>query len=399
MKNSFINALIGSILFVKFTLGICQTLAPIEVTYHIKEKNMQEISGLIADSLSEHGNYTFWALGDGGAPAKLYKYELRNLDSFTISQENQEDTALLLDSTTFLNASNVDWEELSHSNSHIFIGDFGNNNGNRTNLRIYRFKRAKLGSKNVSVDTLHISYSRQIDFSSQRFHPWDCEAMYWKNDSLVLLSKGLFNSKIYIYTIPDQPGHYSIEPSDSFQSTQLITGASIKLGGGSNFPDLVGYNFNSSFKLNSVFGLLQKPFKNYWTSDPSEKLREPHQLESIATPIIPLPVLQMAYATEKYDGKNARIYLHGVFGSSKQNIKQIEVSLHPNPVSSDLHLTLNTQASGRLIISDIQGKWIKNIPIEHGSHLIDVAALPKGVYLLNLYAINFAPYSQTFIKQ
>jgi hypothetical protein len=107
----------------------------------------------------------------------------------------------------------------------------------------------------------------------------------------------------------------------------------------------------------------------------------------------------MAYATEKYDGKNARIYLHGVFGSSKQNIKQIEVSLHPNPVSSDLHLTLNTQASGRLIISDIQGKWIKNIPIEHGSHLIDVAALPKGVYLLNLYAINFAPYSQTFIKQ
>ena len=376
-----------------------QTLAPIEVTYHIKQENMQEISGLIADSLSVNGNYTFWALGDGGAPAKLYKFELKNLDSFTIGKEHEEDTAVLIDSTAFLNASNKDWEELSHSDSHIFIGDFGNNNGNRKDLRIYRFKRNQLGSNNVNADTLHISYSRQVDFSSQRFHPWDCEAMYWKNDSLVLLSKGLLNYKIYVYTIPDKPGHYSMEPSDSFQSTQLITGANNKLTEGNYLPDIVGYNFNSSFKLNSVFGVLQKPFKNYWSSDPSEKLREPHQLESIATPIIPLPVLQMAYATERYDGKNARIYLHGVYGRSKVNRRQIEVSMHPNPISSDLHLTLNSQAIGRLIISDMQGKWIKNMPIEHGSHWVDIAALPAGIYLLHLYTTDFAPYSQTFIKQ
>jgi len=187
----------------------------------------------------KNGNYTFWALADGGAPAKLYKYELKSVDSL-IEKNQFEDTATLIDSTTFINAGNKDWEELTQSPNQVFIGDFGNNDGNRTDLKIFKFDRNDLGSQNIKVDTLAISYARQIDFSSQRFHAWDCEAMYWENDSLVLLSKGIANSRVYIYKFPDNKGSYALNPIDSFQSTQLITGASNYAG---QEISLVGYNF------------------------------------------------------------------------------------------------------------------------------------------------------------
>ncbi len=39
---------------------------------------------------------------------------------------------------TIQNATNVDWEDICTDNDYIYIGDFGNNNGNRTNLKIYK---------------------------------------------------------------------------------------------------------------------------------------------------------------------------------------------------------------------------------------------------------------------
>ena len=39
---------------------------------------------------------------------------------------------------TIQNAANVDWEDICTDDDYIYIGDFGNNSGNRTNLRIYK---------------------------------------------------------------------------------------------------------------------------------------------------------------------------------------------------------------------------------------------------------------------
>ena len=33
---------------------------------------------------------------------------------------------------------NVDWEDITQDETHIYIADFGNNNGNRTDLKIYK---------------------------------------------------------------------------------------------------------------------------------------------------------------------------------------------------------------------------------------------------------------------
>ena len=36
------------------------------------------------------------------------------------------------------NATNMDWEDMTSSKDYLFVGDMGNNNGNRQDLRIYR---------------------------------------------------------------------------------------------------------------------------------------------------------------------------------------------------------------------------------------------------------------------
>ena len=39
------------------------------------------------------------------------------------------------------NAQNVDWEDITADDNYIYIGDFGNNNGTRTDLKIYRISQ------------------------------------------------------------------------------------------------------------------------------------------------------------------------------------------------------------------------------------------------------------------
>ena len=70
------------------------------------------------------------------------------------------------------NANNIDWEDICHDSNYIYIGDFGNNSGSRTNLRIYRLSiPSYLTSSNdtVYVDTIQFSYADQIDFTPSSF--------------------------------------------------------------------------------------------------------------------------------------------------------------------------------------------------------------------------------------
>ena len=43
----------------------------------------------------------------------------------------------ILRTISIANASNIDWEDLAENDTHLFIADIGNNNGNRQDLKIY----------------------------------------------------------------------------------------------------------------------------------------------------------------------------------------------------------------------------------------------------------------------
>lgn len=72
------------------------------------------------------------------------------------------------------------------------MGDFGNNYGDRHNLRLLRVPLASLGpgANTVSAQAINFYYPDQTTFSrSLNNHNYDSEAVFFRNDSLHLFTK------------------------------------------------------------------------------------------------------------------------------------------------------------------------------------------------------------------
>lgn len=195
------------------------------------EEAVSETSGLVVlnDHIITHND-------SGGAPAL---YEVDTLTG-TVTR------------TVYLsNASNVDWEDICTDDDYLYIGDFGNNQGTRTDLKIYRLSvAAYLSSENdtVSVDTIHFNYADQTDFSPGPFSTnFDAEAFIAINDSLYIFTKNWGNFRSNVYVLPNQPGSYQAERIDSLDTQGLITGATFSPS--TNTVVLSGHTFSNAFVI------------------------------------------------------------------------------------------------------------------------------------------------------
>jgi len=190
---------------------------------------ISETSGLI------YWNGGLWTQNDSGNPAELYKID-------TI-------TGQILQTITITGADNVDWEDLAQDENHIYIGDFGNNLGNRTDLKIYITDKSSYpltGDGSVSADIINFSYGDQLKFKKKnRSNDFDCESLMAFGDSLYIFTKNWANEQTRLYAMPKNPGTYEILPNDQFNVDGLITGADI-LEDGSEVV-LCGYKNYSPF--------------------------------------------------------------------------------------------------------------------------------------------------------
>lgn len=173
--------------------------------------SMEEISGLI------YFDGTLWALNDGGNANEIY-------------QLNPTDGSIIR-TVTISNASNTDWEDLAQDDTHLYVGDFGNNSGDRTDLKVYKVLKSDMGTSgdvSITASTIHFSYSDQVSFvTAPQANAFDCEAFFFANDSLHLFSKDWVNLSTRHYTLSINPGTYSISPKESFNVAGLVTAASI----------------------------------------------------------------------------------------------------------------------------------------------------------------------------
>jgi len=170
-----------------------------------------------------------WTHGDSGNPPVLYRVDPA--------------TGNILRQVAVSNATNVDWEEVTTDGTWVYVGDFGNNAGNRTNLRVYRFPLEQLldGSiTSVQADTIRFSYADQTDFSPPyQAHNWDCEAFIAKGDSLYLFTKNWADFRSYVYALPNIPGDHLAMRRDTLEAMGLITGAAFDAP--NNALALIGY--------------------------------------------------------------------------------------------------------------------------------------------------------------
>lgn len=171
--------------------------------------SLNETSGLVVL------NGEVWTQLDSGNPNNLYR----------IHPTSGE----VLRTVTVNNATNSDWEDITTDSEWLYIGDFGNNGGSRTDLRVYRVSLSELldpGTTEVQADTIRFTYPLQTDFTvAGNNNDWDCEAMIALDDSLFLFSKNWVTNTSYLYALPATPGDQLAQRRDTLDAQGLITGA------------------------------------------------------------------------------------------------------------------------------------------------------------------------------
>ena len=177
------------------------------------------------------GNRLF-TINDGGNSAEI--------------QEIHPDTGLILRSIQVTNASNVDWEDLAASQDYLFIGDFGNNSGNRTDLKILRIPISTLLIQTqVTAEVINFSYQDPNGVSNPNL-PYDCEAMVFSSGKLYLFTKGTLTNESRTFVLDPTPGNQVAQRIGIFEAPGKLTGADLTPDGKSLI--FIGYEtsgFNS----------------------------------------------------------------------------------------------------------------------------------------------------------
>lgn len=273
------------------------------------------------------------------------------------------------------NATNNDWEDICTDSLYIYIGDFGNNSGARTNLKIYRVLITDyLNTPNdtVTADTINFSYADQTNFTPTSYSTnFDAEAIVSIGDSLYIFTKNWGNYWTNIYALSKTPGTYQLTKIDSINALGLITGATYNET--ENNIALVGYTYNSAFFIKiSQFSNTQfsggSIVRNVLTVPAS------FQVESI----IHNSPNEYYLTAEEHSSGSSSLYRLTItpLGIESFNIKS--PFIYPNPSNTIIHI--NTNNIVEVEIYDLSGNLLK----QTNSTKIKVSDFKKGVYFISV---------------
>lgn len=186
------------------------------------DKQIFETSGLV------YFNGSLWTHNDSGNENAIYKLDTKGN---------------ILKKVLIANAVNADWEDITQDEENIFIGDFGNNGGNRKDLKILIVSKKDLESKeSVQAQIINFNYTDQKYFSNKYYkHNFDCEAMVCIKDNLYLFTKNHLDKKTKVYSLNKYSKDQTAELIDSFNVKLLVTGASYNKQTGE--IALIGYKY------------------------------------------------------------------------------------------------------------------------------------------------------------
>lgn len=314
-----------------------------------------------------------WAIEDGGNPLEMYE-----LDTLT---------GALLDSFLLTSTTNHDWEDLAQNGTHFFIGDFGNNAGNRTDLRILRFPKSALAIGNAQPDTIDFSFSDQADFDLPfEGHDFDCEAFFFWGDSLHLFSKNWADLKTRHYVLPAEPGSHTAMLRDSLDVQGQVTAADISPDGKAL---LLGYNVQTG---EAFFWLLfDFPGSRFFSGNKRRislgSVLTTSQAEGLAFSDNKTGFI----CSERYSLLPQRLLRFDIGQwvenpSAVQTLESQNVAISPNPFDEYLHLAFGSNLFGETTLtlyrSDgaLAGKWLPNT----SNFTIPAHLLIPGIYWLVL---------------
>ncbi len=340
------------------------------------------VKGTLPSSIAEcsgmayTGGSSFWTHNDGYGDENLYKVS---------------NTGTLSRTVEVLGAVNHDWEDLAQDKdrNYLFIGDFGNNDCDRQNLRIYRIPHpSNISASSVTAEVINFSYPDQTQWPS----PWlnfDVEGFFHFNGKLYLFTKPDLDAIGYtkMYRLSDQPGTHVATLVDSFYTNDRPTSADISPDGTSMiimansrihlFRNFVGDDFfgGQYTKISITGGWTQKEGISFWSNNE-------------------------IYLSDEDNGSGAKLYYidmspwipaavtTGINGEEKSK----DAVALPNPANSffNIRFTSPVLTSCELKLFDLTGKEVRNIKADAGTSAlhIETSAIPAGIYFYKLYADN-----------
>ncbi|WP_299161824.1 T9SS C-terminal target domain-containing protein [uncultured Eudoraea sp.] len=338
-------------------------------------EDVLESSGLI------YYNNKLITHNDSGNSPRLYEVD-------TLSSQ-------IIRTITIDNATNIDWEDITQDDTYIYIGDFGNNTGNRQDLTVYRVAKSDYDVSNtISAERIDFSYEDQTDFTEIQNSDWDAEGMVDFKTQLLIFTKQWQTNGTVAYSIPKIPGSYSAKNMGFYDVSGLVTGAAYNKF--SNVLMLLGYSsqlqpfivriselpINFSFngteeKLGLGIGFSQVEGITYSDSNTYYVSSERYQNN--------LPPITLASQLYTFDTDDAPQETAETPADAEK--EENELIIFRAFGSNELQYDLNSNAPlfGRAIF-DITGKRVRHT---HGSLIennsIDLSGLGSSVYYLTFY--------------
>ena len=353
---------LSSILILLSTLSFAQEINTITSL----SNSINETSGLIFlnSKLITHN--------DSGNEAVLYEID-------TITGEISR-------TVTIDNALNIDWEDITFDENSIYIGDFGNNLGTRTDLKIYRIDILDYFTNDtVNAEIISFSYADQMNFSNQIYaHNFDAEALISRGDSLYIFTKNWLDAKSNVYSLSKTAGTYSTTKVDQLETSGLITGADFNTI--TNTLILSGYSFLNPFIVH-VSEFENAQFSSGTLNKIQLNVDESIQIEGICSH----QDNQYFLSSETHTSGASSLYKLDTQDLAIDNIKPYELALSPNPTSNYL---------------EIKGEEIHNINIYNSSgvlvlqsnkNTINTSKLKSGLYIVKVHSTSGETYFQRLI--
>ncbi|SEH30129.1 hypothetical protein [Chryseobacterium culicis] len=181
------------------------------------EDTIQETSGL---NILNGKLYTF---NDSGNPAELFEIDKKNGKIIRKLKTN---------------LINTDWEALASDGENFYIGDFGNNEGTRKDLMIYKVPYQRLDESTTikipgserSFDGTKILfyYPEQTEFTSKNIkNDFDAEAMIYLNGKLHIFTKEWASKSTSHYIVdPEISELQKAEKTETYKTGFVVTDAS-----------------------------------------------------------------------------------------------------------------------------------------------------------------------------
>lgn len=364
----------------------------------IYAQNASSITNLQTPSLNETSGLIFYNNSlithtDSGGAAELYEI---NTSTGTITR-----------TVTVNNATNGDWEDIAQDATHIYIGDIGNNSGNRTDLKIYKISKADYnGTDNTAVaEIISFSYANQTNFTeSVNNNNWDAEALISFNDKLLIFTKNWANNMTNVYSIPKTSGVHSAVLESTYNTNGLVTGASVSPDG--NVIFLTGYS-NSAAPF--MFTLHNIPNSSYdvFSGTVSPKITNivplGNQIEAIALYEVTPTQYKLYLSNEKYltyigpipftfPAKLWNITINSSTLEISNHPSNLTLTLFPNPVENVLKLSKKVD---EIIIYDTSGRIIYK---QYSVDELTLKSLKTGIYTVQI-KLDDSSISRKIIKK